>query len=312
MNNSILQRLRSRPKRPFWKLPQHRLPVLSLYKTLLKISKKFPEDIHRKYLFYSIRDKFRVRRHETSVTNTIEFLKEAKECRNTLLKALNGDVEAFQHIDDLTWGRKGSLKEILTWVILFHFDIDNYFKEAHACIKIKLRTKKWKKRAKSKRGILRVISDTRTKASRMKDSHRAYKIPLDRRLYSPPRVQLIIKSRMPKKKKHFWRTGLVRHRIITQLGYRLQRIRGWRQPTWISMMMNKRINQHNKRLERYNLLESYLEMVRAEVLMMRQLDPKLATDVEGFEKLIIQEMTESKKYHERMLKLKAKSQLDDS
>ena len=76
-----LHRLRNKPKRPFWKLPQHRLPVLSLYKSLLKISKSFPDDLHQKYLFYNIRQKFRLSRHETSITKTVEYLKEAQEVK---------------------------------------------------------------------------------------------------------------------------------------------------------------------------------------------------------------------------------------
>src|SRR5207237_1082231 len=65
--------------KPFWKLSSHRIPVLSLYKCLIKTTKLFPKKIHQKYLFYAIREKFRIRRHETSVTKTIEYLKEANE-----------------------------------------------------------------------------------------------------------------------------------------------------------------------------------------------------------------------------------------
>jgi len=35
------------------------------------------------------------------------------KCKSTIIKALKGDKEAFQHIDDLAWGRKGRLKEVL-------------------------------------------------------------------------------------------------------------------------------------------------------------------------------------------------------
>ncbi|RHZ45169.1 hypothetical protein Glove_688g36 [Diversispora epigaea] len=289
-NNSwILQRLRCRPRRPFWKLPQHRLPVLSLYKTLLKITELFPEAIHRKYLFYTIRDKFRYRRHETSVTNTTKFLEEAKECRNTLLNALKGDKVAFQHIDDLAWGRKGRLQAILTL----------------------LRTKKWKTKTKANRGILRIVSDTRSMESRKKDPHPAYKIPLDRRLYSPPRIQLRLKPPFRKVKKHPWRSGLVRHKVTTQLGYRFWRTRGWKQPVWISMMMKKRIAQHQKKLNRFRVLESHLEMIRVEESVMKKLDRNLSEDIEGFDDLIVKEMKESRKFHDRMIKLQSRSLIDN-
>ncbi|RIB06957.1 hypothetical protein C2G38_2147804 [Gigaspora rosea] len=280
-----LQRLRYRPRRPFWQLPQHRLPVLSLYKTLLRLSKIFPNDIHRKYLYFAIREKFRSRRYETSVASTIKHLKEAQECRLTLQKALEGDKESFQHIDDLAWGRKGRLKQVLEV----------------------LKKKKWKKRQK----IHKLVYDTRNVQSRMIDPHRVYRVPLDPRLYKPPRVRFFRKKRRPKKK-HKWREGLVKYTVVTQLGYRLQRIRGWRQPTWISMMMNKRIRQHQKRIDRYQELEYYLEMVKGEKLMLKTLNPKLGKEMEGFDILILQEMKDSKKFYENMMKREKHAKLDGS
>ncbi|CAG8729886.1 2725_t:CDS:2 [Dentiscutata erythropus] len=271
-----LQRLRYRPRRPFWQLPQHRLPVLSLYKTLLRLSKTFPNDIHKKYLYFAIREKFRSRRYETSVMSTIKHLKEAQECRLTLQKALQGDKESFKHIDDLAWGRKGRLKKVL-----------------------------------EVQKIHKLVYDTRTVQSRMIDPHRAYRVPLDPRLYKPPRVRFFRRKRWLKKK-HKWREGLVKYTIVTQLGYRLQRIRGWRQPTWISMMMNKRIRQHQKRIDRFRELESYLEMVKGEEVMLKTLNPKLNREMEGFDKLIIQEMIDSRKFYENMMKREKKAKLDDN
>src|SRR5437879_6284212 len=68
-----------RPRTPFWTLNTHRIPVLSLYKTLLKIARRFDEDVHKRYLYFSLRDSFRSRRHETSLYKTIDYLKEADE-----------------------------------------------------------------------------------------------------------------------------------------------------------------------------------------------------------------------------------------
>ncbi|CAG8812083.1 35097_t:CDS:2 [Gigaspora margarita] len=213
-----------------------------------------------KYLYFAIREKFRSRRYETSVASTIKHLKEAQECRLTLQKALEGDKESFQHIDDLAWGRKGRLKQVLEV----------------------LKKKKWKKRQK----IHKLVYDTRNVQSRMIDPHRVYRVPLDPRLY--------------------------KYTVVTQLGYRLQRIRGWRQPTWISMMMNKRIRQHQKRIDRYRELESYLEMVKGEKLMLKTLNPKLGKEMEGFDILILQEMKDSKKFYENMMKREKQAKLDGS
>ena len=46
------------------------------------------------------------------------ILLKCKQCKSTLIKALKGNKEAFQHIDDLAWGRKGRLKTVLDIVSL--------------------------------------------------------------------------------------------------------------------------------------------------------------------------------------------------
>ncbi|RIA86118.1 hypothetical protein C1645_829736 [Glomus cerebriforme] len=274
-----LQRLRNKPKRPFWKLPQHRLPVLSLYKSLLKISKLFPDDLHQKFLFYHIRQKFRLRRHETSIMKTIEYLKDAQECKSTIIKALKGNQEAFQHIDDLAYGRKGRLKEVL--------DI----------------LRNWKRPK-----LHKFVLDTRTYGARTLDPHPAYRIPLDKRLYTPPEYKEPEK-RLSKKKDSF-KPNLKKFTVVTQLGYRIWRVQGWKQPTWISMMMNKRIRAHQRRIDRYHKLEEQLEMVRTEQYMLSMLDPKLAREEKGFEERILQELSESRKYHDKMIKMQARKELD--
>ncbi|CAG8617422.1 11233_t:CDS:2, partial [Scutellospora calospora] len=60
-----------------------------------------------------------------------------------------------------------------------------------------------------------------------------------------------------------------------------------------------------KRIDRYRELESYLEMVKGEELMMKTLNPKLFKEIEGFE------MNDSKKFHEDMLKREKETKLDD-
>ncbi|CAG8445053.1 15733_t:CDS:2 [Rhizophagus irregularis] len=272
-----LQILRNKPKRPFWKLPQHRLPVLSLYKSLLNTSRSFPDDLHQKYLFYNIRLNFRLRRHETSISKTVEYLKEAQECKSIIIKALKGNQEAFQHIDDLAWGRKGRLKEVLD--ILANW-----------------------KRPKLHKFVL----DTRTHGARTLDPHPAYRIPLDKRLYTPPEYKELEKK-LPKKN-HSFGSDLKIHTVVTQLGYKLQRVRGLKQPTWISMMMNKRIRAHQRRIDKFHQLEEQLEMVRIEQHMLSMLDPKLAEEEK--EERILQELNESKKYHDKMIKLQARKELD--
>ena len=82
---------------------------------------------------------------------------------------------------------------------------------------------------------------------------------------------------MPKKKRPFG-PNLKIYTVTTQLGYKLWRVRGWKQPTWVSMMMNKRIRAHQRRVDRYHQLEEQLEMVRIEQHMLEMLDPRLAKE----------------------------------
>ena len=51
---------------------------------------------------------------------SLYFLK----CKSTIVKALKGNKEVFQHIDDLAWGRKGRLKKVLDIVSYFWFSIN--------------------------------------------------------------------------------------------------------------------------------------------------------------------------------------------
>jgi hypothetical protein len=76
------------------------------------------------------------------------------------------------------------------------------------------------------------------------------------------------------------------------------------------MMMNKRIRAHQRRIDKFHQLEEQLEMVRIEQHMLNMLDPKLAKEEKGFEERIIQELNESKKYHDKMIKLQARKELD--
>jgi hypothetical protein len=127
--------------------------------------------------------------------------------------------------------------------------------------------------------------DTRTHGARTLDPHPVYRIPLDKRLYTPPEYKE--PERRLSKKKHSFRSDLKIHTVVTQLGYKLWRVRGLKQPGWISMMMNKRIRAHQRRIDKFHQLEEQLEMVRMEQHMLSMLDPKLAKEEKGFGKFII-------------------------
>ncbi|CAH1764145.1 7139_t:CDS:2 [Entrophospora sp. SA101] len=228
--------------KPFWKLSSHRIPALSLYKTLIKTTKLFPKTIHQKYLFYAI--------------------------------PLDGDKQAYQHIDDLAWGRKGRLREVLD------------LKRVH-----------------------KLVYDTRTLQSRTADPHSAYKIPLAPTLYTPPKYRIIKKIKWPKKKRPYRK--VIRYTITTQLGYKLWRVRGWKQPTWISMMMNKRIIKHQKHVDKYQELLELLDIARHEQRFMRSLDPNLEEEAKGFDELVLQEMKIHKRYYDNMMKIREKTGFDD-
>ena len=118
--------------------------------------------------------------------------------------------------------------------------------------------------------------DTRTHGERSLDPHPVYRIPLDKRLYTPPEYKKPEKK-LQKEKRPFG-PNLKIYTVITQLGYKLWRVRGWKQPTWVSMMMNKRIRAHQRRIDRYHQLEEQLEMVRTEQRILSLLDPKLVKE----------------------------------
>ena len=124
--------------------------------------------------------------------------------------------------------------------------------------------------------------DIRVLSSRKQDSHPAYRIHIDPCIYTPP-PEPILPQRIKRKKKRP-RRPVIRYDVITSLGYRLWRVRGWEQPAWVSMMMNKRIRQHQKRLDRYQELQEQLDMVVLEQRMMNQLG--VPDEAEGFGMLV--------------------------
>ncbi|CAJ0907126.1 12062_t:CDS:2 [Entrophospora sp. SA101] len=187
---------------------------------------------------------------------------------------LDGDKQAYQHIDDLAWGRKGRLREVLD------------LKRVH-----------------------KLVYDTRTLQSRTADPHSAYKIPLAPTLYTPPKYRIIKKIKWPKKKRPYRK--VIRYTITTQLGYKLWRVRGWKQPTWISMMMNKRIIKHQKHVDKYQELLELLDIARHEQRFMRSLDPNLEEEAKGFDELVLQEMKIHKRYYDNMMKIREKTGFDD-
>jgi len=90
---------------------------------------------------------------------------------------------------------------------------------------------------------------------------------------------------LPKKKRLF-KPNLKIYTVVTQLGYKLWRVRGWKQPTWVSMMMNNRIKAHQRRIDRYHQLEEQLKMVRVEQRILSMLDPKLVEEEKEFGKFV--------------------------
>jgi len=126
------------------------------------------------------------------------------------------------------------------------------------------------------------VYDIRVLSSRKQDSHPAYRIAIDPCVYTPP-PEPLLPQRIKRKKKRP-RRPVIRYDVITSLGYRLWRVRGWEQPAWVSMMMNKRIRQHQKRLDRYQELQEQLAMVVLEQRMMSQLG--VPDEAEGFGMLV--------------------------
>ncbi|KAK9764414.1 LYR motif-containing protein 4 [Basidiobolus ranarum] len=246
--------------KPFFKLIEHRRPVLSLYRALLREAGKL-EEFHHRYLYYTIRERFRFNRSNTSPKQVDCYLDEGRLYLEKLRK-LNGegDSQILKELDDLAWGKTGRLRLIL-----------NILKDT------------------SRRAALKYVSDIRSQSARKKDTHPAYRVPIDPRLYTP-------KYPISPKGRRYAPITKDFHVVTMQLGYKFRRPRHKIQPHWISMMLKNRVIVAQKRVNQWKQLEEDHEHMKVE----RQFLGNLGQEMDDYESPILQAIQESRKYKQML------------
>ncbi|KAG0050397.1 hypothetical protein BGZ83_004821 [Gryganskiella cystojenkinii] len=280
----------------FWKHPGHRIPVLALYKALLRTTLVLPRtcvsqpgkprtpiqgkgvgppgsaapspSIQRTYLFAYIRDRFRYNRHCTSVRITAGYLREAEDALVKLQKAMTEDEEGLRIRSELTdqvQGRTGRLKEVLDHL--------------HKLINWDPKTTTQKDRFLRLKRAQELVWDTRSQTSIEKDKRHAlyYRIPLHPSLFTfPPELDYYPPSRYPNqfknqrgKFKNFG--GVFLTQVTTSVGSRFPRLRGGTQPEWLSMMLKSRAAASVKRVDEWKYLEELHWMMMDEEQFQKRL-----------------------------------------
>lgn len=97
-------------------LAAHRIPTLCLYKHLLRTARQFTDNVQATFLYYTVRERFRFHRHDTSPTQTKRNLEVAEEWLERMRRALQGEEADNKIIENLAWGREGRLKDVLARV----------------------------------------------------------------------------------------------------------------------------------------------------------------------------------------------------
>lgn len=86
--------------------------VVSLYRSLLKLSSLFFDDVGSEYLQWRTREMFRRRQFERSHKCVNAYVKEARVARRRVQRAIDGDAKTITHILELAYGKRGRLKHV--------------------------------------------------------------------------------------------------------------------------------------------------------------------------------------------------------
>ncbi|KAJ1924486.1 hypothetical protein IWQ60_005158 [Tieghemiomyces parasiticus] len=204
----------SRPGEFFRHTAKHRLNVLGLYRSLLRLAYRLPDNVQVTYVRNWTRERFRFNRHTQGHRLLARCQAEADQARERLTRAVQGDPAERRLISDLAYGRFGRV-----------FDTIQRIKAHHD-------PRKWCRNL-----------DLRSGRSRKRDPHPAYRIPMDVRVFTPPACATgtdLLAFDPPRVPAH-----PVIYDCITNSGFTFKRIQGMRQPRRLSV----RINRHNLRLQ---------------------------------------------------------------
>ncbi len=91
----------------------HRLTVTSLYRSILDMACRFPDDVASDYIIWRARTMFRRRATENSYRRVQAHLKEGLRYRRRIGRALEGDFSSFTYILELAYGGRGRVKHLL-------------------------------------------------------------------------------------------------------------------------------------------------------------------------------------------------------
>ncbi|KAI9593827.1 hypothetical protein BDF19DRAFT_149981 [Syncephalis fuscata] len=106
------------PNLPFWREQAHRHAVLSSYRSLQRLATQFDSSLHKRYLYYEIRERFRYHQHSTSLQQTKQLLAEANLVYDKLKQASLGEVETMRWLDNHAQAKTGRLYQVLTKIQL--------------------------------------------------------------------------------------------------------------------------------------------------------------------------------------------------
>ena len=91
----------------------HRSTVTSIYRSILDMGSRFPDDVASDYIIWRARTMFRRRAMENSYKHVQQYVKEALRYRRRVSRALDGDFASFTYILELAYGGRGRVKHLM-------------------------------------------------------------------------------------------------------------------------------------------------------------------------------------------------------
>ncbi|KAJ1986594.1 hypothetical protein H4R33_003263 [Dimargaris cristalligena] len=225
----------TRTKLPFFKTAEHRLPVLALYRNLLRLAGRFRDDIEQRYLKCWLRERFRFFMHLVSPLQTQQRLQDALEIQGRLSRALQGDTGEQKFVNDLAYGQFGRIYDIIY-----------------------------------RRKRCRYLDDIRSSAAIKRDPHPAYRITLDPRVYSPPErlTRIDILDFDPP----YVPDTLRVIDSVTANGFYFKRIKDIKTPRRLTVRINRFNVQNQHHITAIQLYSEFVDHARMEDQWLQSLD----------------------------------------
>ncbi|CAO3658509.1 unnamed protein product [Umbelopsis ramanniana] len=224
---------------------------------------RFQEAEVQTFLRNTISERFRFHHHETSIHRSLKAIDEAEKSLIIIRTALAGNRRYYDKLVDLGMGRIGPLAFVKDKIR----QISNSSKRYTASL------------------------DVRPQSAKHRDPADRFPLPSHVMYLTPPAPKQL-KERKMRPRKPFQTA----HKVESSSGRVFMRVRGWVQPAKTSMMVKNSVIAVQRRLDRFQAHQEYLQMLDGEALFLKNCGVN-ADDIRGAAQQVRKAIAESRRIH---------------